>query len=190
MDDSIFLVAQTGFEPAYALLERQVTLSVSSTAPCIGERRAAPAGSSRDGLYDQRMTLTPAQQRNAVSEGAALGIVLSGRTTLPHDKLRIDLAFAAACRGWSHAGKFPRVATDLRKGSDGLRVLTHADDRRQTFALYWDNTGRELHIRARQADWDPTDESEVQFALNVIGGDVPLEGWMSLAVEFLTRMDR
>jgi hypothetical protein len=85
---------------------------------------------------------------------------------------------------------FPQVNTDLRKGMAGTLVLTNADDRRQTVALCWDKTGHELSIRARQADWDPSDESEVEFALNVISGDVPLEGWVSLAKEFLIRMDR
>lgn len=142
------------------------------------------------GPYDQRMTPTPAQQRNAVSEGAALGIVLAGRTTIPYNKLRVDLAFTGAWSQWSHIDKFPQVNTDIRKGMEGARVLTHADDRRKTFALCWEKTGGELSIRARQADWDPAEESDVLFALEVIDGGVPLEGWMSLAVEFLARLDR
>lgn len=136
------------------------------------------------------MTPTPAQQRNAVSEGAALGIVLAGRTTVPYNKLRVDLAFTGAWRRWSHVGKFPQVNTDIRKGMEGTRVLTYADYRRDTSALSWETVGGELSIRALQPDWDPTEESDVQFALEVIDGGVPLEGWMSLAVEFLARLDR
>ncbi|WP_040841265.1 hypothetical protein [Nocardia brevicatena] len=52
--------------------------------------------------------LTPARQRNAASEGAALGLLMCDRITLPFDKIGVDLAFESAWRDWSHTAKFPR----------------------------------------------------------------------------------
>jgi hypothetical protein len=42
------------------------------------------------------MTITPSRQRNAVSEGMALGLLLCDRSSLPFDKFRVDLAFEGA----------------------------------------------------------------------------------------------
>ena len=39
------------------------------------------------------MTMTATRQRNAVSEGAALGFVALGYDRIPIDKVRVDLAF-------------------------------------------------------------------------------------------------
>jgi hypothetical protein len=39
------------------------------------------------------MTMTATRQRNAVSEGAALGFVALGYDRIPFDKVRVDLAF-------------------------------------------------------------------------------------------------
>jgi hypothetical protein len=42
------------------------------------------------------MAITPARQRNAVSEGIALGLCMLERYEFPYDKVRIDLAFERA----------------------------------------------------------------------------------------------
>jgi hypothetical protein len=42
------------------------------------------------------MAVTPSRQRNAVSEGVALGLVMCDRFTLPRDKVGIDLSFEGA----------------------------------------------------------------------------------------------
>lgn len=50
-------------------------------------------------LYGDRvlnMTLTPARQRNAVSEGFALGLLRNDRVELPKSKVDTDLAFSHA----------------------------------------------------------------------------------------------
>lgn len=39
------------------------------------------------------MAITPSRQRNAVSEGMALGLIMCDRFTLPWDKVAIDLSF-------------------------------------------------------------------------------------------------
>jgi hypothetical protein len=49
-----------------------------------------------------RQKLTSTQQRNAVSEGMALGLVMCQRDTLPFDKVGIDLAFTGAWRSWQY----------------------------------------------------------------------------------------
>ncbi len=146
----------------------------------------------REGQRDMMryVAITPTRQRNAISEGIALGLVLCGRTSLPFDKVRVDLAFAGAWRRWDYRGRFPQVNTDLSKGLDGVWVMTRATERKQAWALFWDTSGGELSIYSRQSDWDPEDTSDLEFALEVIDGDVPLEGWVSLAQEFLHRLER
>ncbi len=136
------------------------------------------------------MAITPARQRNAVSEGMALGIILNGHNSVPFDKLAVDLAFTGAWRIWTYASRFPQVNTDLSKGLDGMHAMTHASERHNVWVLYWDTSGRELAIYARQDDWDPTNQSDVEHALNMIDGDVRREAWESLARDFLKRMDR
>lgn len=134
------------------------------------------------------MAITPARQRNAVSEGMALGLVLSGHSSIPFDKLALDLAFEGAFRGWRYAGRYPQVRTDLRNGSEGVWVMTHATERKQVWVLFWDTSGREIQIVARQHDWNPDDDEDVDHALNMIDGDVPRAGWVALARDFMTHL--
>ena len=136
------------------------------------------------------MAITPTRQRNAVSEGVALGMVLNGRTSVPFDKVMVDLAFEGAWRNWSYSGRFPQVGTDLRNGSDGVRVMTKASEGKDVWVLFWDTSGRELEINARQSDWDPNDEEDIEYALRMIDGDVPREGWISLAADVLEILGR
>lgn len=133
---------------------------------------------------------TSTQQRNAVSEGMALGLLLNGRPSIPFVKLRVDLAFGAAWRDWAHRGKFPQVNTDLEKGTDEVRVMTRADESKHTACLYWSTDGGSLDVWARQQDWNPNDAGDVAFAVQVIGSDVPRDGWVALAEAFLRRYDR
>lgn len=136
------------------------------------------------------MRITPARQRNAVSEGTALGLVVAGRWALPYEKWKVDLAFEGAWRDWSYSGRFPQVGTDLAKGLDGVHAMTRADENKQVWVLYWDTRGRELAIHARQTDWDPADPADIEYALKVIDGDVPLDGWVDLAEGFLSKLER
>ena len=138
----------------------------------------------------RHVAITSTPQRNAVSEGMALGLGLCGRTSVPFDKVRVDLAFVGAWRGWTWRGQFPQVSTDLSKGLDGVWAMTRATEAKKAWILYWDTTGGELAIYTRQADWDSADEDDVSFALRVIDGDVPRDGWVSLAQEFLSRLER
>lgn len=134
------------------------------------------------------MAMTPAGQRNAVSEGTALGLVLNGHTSIPFDKVAVDLAFEGAFRSWRYADRFPQVKTDLRNGSDGVWVMTRATESKHVWVLFWDTSGRNLDVLARQHDWDPNDPEDVDYALKRIDGDVPREGWVSLAQDFLTHL--
>lgn len=134
-----------------------------------------------------------AQQRNGVSEGLALGFCLLRRDEFVFDKLRIDLAFEHAWRNWpdKYRSQYPQVSTDLRNGSDPVWKMLHANHRSQVFALYWDwESPGPITIRARQQDWDPNYPGDVEFAVSVISGDVPAEGWVSLARDFLDDFDR
>ncbi|MCV7408785.1 hypothetical protein AWC05_07685 [Mycobacterium florentinum] len=67
-------------------------------------------------------------------------------------------------------------------------MITHADERKRTFVFFWDWSGPEITIRGRR-EWDSEDPEDVELALNVIDGDVPLEGWVSLARDFLAAFD-
>lgn len=135
------------------------------------------------------VAVAPTRQRNAVSEGMALGFVLCGRASLPFDKVGVDLAFAGAWRGWEWRNRFPQVNTDLAKGLDGVWAMTRATECKQAWALFWDTSGGQLTVQSRQPDWDPADEADLDYALRVIEGDVPAEGWMALAQEFLRRLE-
>jgi hypothetical protein len=136
------------------------------------------------------MPITPARQRNGVSEGIALGLLVCGRDTFAFDKIRLDLAFAGAWRGWQHRGQFRQVTTDLANGSDPVWVFTGADVRKNVWVLYWERVGGQVHIRARQTDWTASDPEDLDYAVGMIDGDVPLVGWEALAREFLRRFDR
>lgn len=136
------------------------------------------------------MTMTATQQRNAVSEGAALGFVALGYNRIPFDKVRVDMAFRLAWRDWTYGSRFSQVNTDLRQGLDEYLALTRATERKHTFAFYWDREGRELTIYWRQSYFDPDSVEDLAWAAEMIEGDVPLEGWKALAQSFLDRYER
>jgi hypothetical protein len=131
--------------------------------------------------------ISATHQRYAVSEGIALGLLMCDCNEVPYDKFRVDLAFERAWRTWPHRDSFSQVSTDIRKGLGGSLVMTRANETKQTWVLYWARE-RSLIICQRDVDWDPNVPAEVEYALEVIGGDVPLEGWISLAKGFLTNL--
>ncbi|PZF09951.1 hypothetical protein DEJ25_13275 [Curtobacterium sp. MCPF17_011] len=132
---------------------------------------------------------TPTQQRNSFSEGFALGLVLNGRWSLAYDKTAIDLAVTGAFRDWSHATSFPQVRTDLR-GLDGVHAMTRVDERKHTFAFYWDRSGPEVRIISRDPDWSEEVPDDVSYAVGIISDFVPRVGWQTLAASFVTRFER
>jgi hypothetical protein len=135
------------------------------------------------------VAITPTRQRNSVSQGIGLGLLLQGISELPADKVKLDLAITRAWRNWEFKDRFPQVATDLRKGMDGVRVLTRAGERRQGFLLWWTVDESAWVMVLRQPDWDPTDEGDLDFALEMLDGDVSAEGWRSLARGMLDALD-
>lgn len=118
----------------------------------------------------------------------ALGLLLRGSSSIPFDKVMVDMSFESAFRSWRYADRFPQVRTDLRNGSDGVWVMTRATESKKVWVLFWDTSARELQILGRQSDWDPSDPSDLDYALRTIDGEVPLEGWMSLADDFLEQL--
>lgn len=133
------------------------------------------------------MASTPSRQRNAVSEGVALGLVMCDRFTLPWNKFAVDLSFDGAWRTWQYSYRFPQVKTDIRNGKDGTWVITRADERKHTLNFYWDTGGPEISIYP-QASW--ADGSvEVDQAAAWIDGGVLAEGWRDLAADLLRRLD-
>jgi hypothetical protein len=133
---------------------------------------------------------TATQQRSSVSAGVALGLVLCNRTTIPFEKWWVDLAFAGASRAWAHRTRFPQVNTDINKGLDGTRAMVRADEKKQVWPLYWDNAGTQLTTYSRAGGWDPNDDEDLHSAIGRLDGDVPLDGWVALAADFLARFDR
>jgi hypothetical protein len=136
------------------------------------------------------MALTPTVQRNAVSEGMALGLVACGRGTLPLDAGRVGHAFESAWRTWVHRVRFPQIETDLSNAEDGASAMTKADTAKQAWALYWEQVDGEFLIQARQPDWSPEDPEDLSYAAVVIDGDVALADWEALAREFLRHFDQ
>jgi hypothetical protein len=135
--------------------------------------------------------ITAARQRNAVSQGMALGLCMFERYEFKFEKLRVDLAFEHAWRDWPdhYKSQFSQVDTDLRKGTDAVWVMTRADVRKQVTPLFWDWSSGKLTIHQRGDDWDSDDPNDVEYALSMVDGDVPLEGWISLARAFLDDFD-
>ncbi|WP_329258767.1 hypothetical protein OG417_21370 [Actinoallomurus sp. NBC_01490] len=136
------------------------------------------------------MALTPARQRNAVSEGMALGLLICGRASLSYDKLRLDLAFNGAWWSWAYRTRFRQVDTDLAKGLDGVRAMTRADADKRVAVLYWKQDGGTFRISTRQSDWTPDDPEDLAFAAKMIDGNVPVTGWEEIARAFLTHFER
>lgn len=134
------------------------------------------------------MAITPARQRNAASEGMALGLVMCDRNALQWDKLGVDLSFAGAWRAWSYRQRFPQVDTDLCRGRDGIWVMTHADERKHTMNFFWDAGDSELVIFPRPIWADG--EVHAEEAASLIDGDVSATGWRELAADFLARLTR
>jgi hypothetical protein len=136
------------------------------------------------------MALTPTVQRNAVSEGMALGLVACGRDTLPLDTGRLGHAFESAWRTWVHRVRFPQIETDLSNGEDGASAMTKADTAKQAWALYWEQVDGEFLIQSRQPDWSPEDPEDLSYAAVVIDGGVQLADWEALAREFLRHFEQ
>lgn len=148
----------------------------------------APRYLSVDSFRLRYVRITPARQRNAVSEGMALGLLMAGRDVLPYDKVRVGLAFEGAWRGWDFRGRFPQVSTDLRNGSDGVHVMTRADEQKHVWHLFWEREGRDLRIVARP-QWEQ-EAIEPDIVADSLDGDVAPTGWLALAESFLERFDR
>jgi hypothetical protein len=66
--------------------------------------------------------------------------------------------------------------------------MSHADEQKRTLVFFWEWSGAKLTTYVR-SEWNPHDPADIKFALEVIGGDVPLEGWISLAEDFVTSLD-
>jgi hypothetical protein len=86
-----------------------------------------------------------------------------------------------------YKSQFPQVDTDLRNGTNAVWVMTHADEKKKTYVLFWDWEGGPLSVYGRRSDWDFSDNSDdLQHAVTMIDGNVPLDGWISLEQDFLT----
>lgn len=134
------------------------------------------------------MKISASRQRNAVSEGMALGLCMLDRYEFAFNKLKVDLAFEGAWRDWpdQYRSQYPQVGTDLRNGTDAVWVMTHADEKKQTNTFFWDTSGQIIKIYARSHDgWDSDNPDDIARALRFIDGDVPIEGWVALAESFL-----
>jgi hypothetical protein len=127
--------------------------------------------------------MTDAQQRNAVSEGMALGLLMCGidRVGL-RDKVTWDPRIELAWRKWAHSGRFPRVSTDFQQRMDGLAVATRGRKGNQVYNLYWENDGGSWVIR-RRPPWDD-DPPDFDLMASDVPGGVPADGWKALAEDF------
>lgn len=134
------------------------------------------------------MAITAARQRNAVSEGAALGLIMCSQFEIPSETWRVSMAFEGAWRAWDDRYKrpFEQVSTDLRHGLNGYIALTRADERKHVLSLFWDRSGHTFKIYARE--WCSGDDFNADEVAASIDGGVPAAAWQELAQEFLDRM--
>lgn len=133
------------------------------------------------------MRISASRQRNAVSQGMALGLLMRDRGRLPVDKVVVDLVFESVWRTWDHRHEFPQVSTDLRNGLDGYIAITHADERKSVWHLYWDSSTWPPQIHARER-WRGVDIDPDEVAQG-IDGSVPATAWAALAHAFLERAE-
>lgn len=157
---------------------------------------AVPIGSASRSIASRSRQLAPlptltagpifrmTAQRNAASEGLALGLVALGWKLLPDRQAAVDEAFATAWRGWPYRARFPVVCHDVEQGLRGEHIVTRARRTKHTSILYWTRAGA-LCISQRRSDWSPNITADLLAAADVIGGGVPLEGWIALANDFL-----
>ncbi len=130
------------------------------------------------------MKMTAARQRNAVSEGMALGLVAEGYNRLDFDEARVDGAFESAWQTWAYRSRFRQVETDMGQRMGAVPMMTHAYRAKQTPCFYWTRHG-ELRIFCRRDDFDPSSVVQLEAAASMIGGEVPLAGWKALAQSYL-----
>ncbi len=134
------------------------------------------------------MKMSPTTQRNTVSEGMALGLLMNEVGELSGEKYLIDLAFEAEFPLWTHASEFPQVRTDLRNGLDGIYAITRADYRKQVFHLYWDSGEWPRFICVRP-QWEDVDIDADVVAAS-LHPRIPAESWRILAASYLRHFNR
>lgn len=135
--------------------------------------------------YGRAMT-TDARQRNAVSEGFALGLLMCGRHELPNDKLRLESAFRGAYEGWAYRDEFPRVLKDTGYGPglDLVWVMLHGDSKLRTRNLHWERSPGLWTVVPNRTPLDGASD-----LARSIDGDVPAEAWSDLARAFLDDLE-
>lgn len=136
------------------------------------------------------MTITPARQKNSVSQGVALGLLMCGYDAIGGNKVSVDLAFEGAWRIWPQRTTFPTVDNALSKYGGGTRLVTHADGAKHAWAFYWESSGPNYEFRTRITDWSVDDPDDVEHAIRLLDGDVTAEQWRELAEAFIVRMNR
>lgn len=136
------------------------------------------------------MTPTPAQQRNSFSEGFALGLLLNGKDQLPPNSTSAEFAFRGAWRDWSHSSHFPRIGSDVTLRLNEYRIITHAQEERQVFALYWAQVDGFWTVHSKNMPIDTANPDDVQFVVGVIEEDIPAEAWAALVSGFRDRAEK
>lgn len=142
---------------------------------------------SQQPTKDSMMKLSPARQKNAVSEGIAFGLALCDRNAITAHKTSIDLAFTGAWRSWAQKNHFPYVTSQLEQSAEGMHVITHAGERKHTFVFFWEMEQGCQQIYAR-SEWDAGKPEDVEFAESVIGGGVSASQWKTLAEDLISRL--
>jgi hypothetical protein len=128
------------------------------------------------------MTMTDAKQRNAVSEGIALGLLMWGSDHVElRDAVTWDRAIEAAWWKWKYRDRLLRVSTDIRQRRNGLQVATRGRERNRVYNLYWERDCGSWFVR-RRPPWDE-DPPDFEMMASDIPGGVPADGWMELAKE-------
>ncbi len=130
--------------------------------------------------------LSDTRQRNAVSEGFAIGLLAIGHHELDRRSPAYESAFARAWRGWAYSDRFPRVSLDLKRGLRADLVFTRATERKQTFGLYWKADGHSVLIEVR-SDLD-RQEPDLDSLAQVVDGDLDVPAWAELATAYIERL--
>lgn len=128
--------------------------------------------------------ISDASQRNAVSEGFALGLLMNGLDTISYKNYHmtsVNLSLSYAWRHWSFRTRFPKVDRDFTNRRTEHYIVTHASERHRTSVFYWDD----YEIVAR-SNWSFPEEFEE--AAGFIDEQVPAREWMKLVEMFVSRL--
>ena len=135
--------------------------------------------------------MTKQQQYRSVSAGFALGLIMNDCYEIPDYKPAVESAFGSAWRNWKYRNALPsadKTLSGARKDVDVIWILLDLDkDKKKPYVpFHWDD---HTVIVRPAADFDSTDQEDLdQYAENICD-EIPAQAWADLAKDFLEKLN-